>query len=108
MKTYRELLFWVHIMLIAFAVIAGLFLPVLYVVIGIILHEVHARIFHGCALTQYEKKIHGIPKDADFFQYVVKRVLKIKVNKTTGKMINYSVLLLALLLSVARNNKLLF
>lgn len=102
MRVYIEFLFWFHLLLILAVVLIGYFLPPLFVFIFIIVHEIHVKIFHGCILTNYEKYLHGLPKSADFFQYAVKRLTGINADKFTARVINYSILLLCLLLSVYR------
>ena len=101
-RLYTEILFWFHVLLILASIAAGYFLPPLYVALLIVIHEIHVRVFHGCILTQYEKSLHGLPKNADFFQYAIKRLFNMKVSKAAARRVNYGILLICLLLSIYR------
>lgn len=102
MKRYTDFLFWLHLGIILAAVLVGYFLPPAFILMIIIIHQIHVVIFGGCLLTNYEKSLHGLPKSADFFQYAIKRILGIKVKRITARIINYIILSLCLLLSIYR------
>jgi hypothetical protein len=100
MKMWPEFLFYLHILLIMCAILLGFFLPPLYMLAFILLHELHVWIFGGCLLTQYQKGLGGIPKKMDFFQYFMKRMFKVKINRIQAKVLNYSLLSIGLLISL--------
>lgn len=102
MKLLSEFLFWFHLLVIILAVFSALALSPIIVLLLIIAHELHVYLFHGCALTQYEKKLHGLPENSDFFQYLFKRLLGVRFTKVQARLVNYSVLLVAMTISLAK------
>ena len=103
MRRLSKYLFWFHIILILVAVCAGYFLKPVYSLLIILFHEAYVALFHGCPLTHFEQYVHEIPKKEDFFQYAIRRIFKLKVNKLQARIVNYGILFLALTISIIRH-----
>lgn len=69
----------------------------------ILFHEAYVTLFHGCPLTRFEQYMQEIPKKEDFFQYAIRKLFRIKVNKIQARIVNYGILFLALTISIIRH-----
>ncbi|MBP9700376.1 hypothetical protein KBD71_03800 [Candidatus Woesebacteria bacterium] len=93
-----------HLLAILFFFVLGWILPwEIMVVLGIV-HQLHLRAFHGCILTNYEKRLHAIPRRMEFFEYVVQRFFHKKISRKQGEWISMTIFLAALCVSVIRTS----
>lgn len=102
MKIYTEFLFWLHVGIIIGAVSLGYFLPPLIILVIIVAHQLHIKIYNGCILSLYQRKVKGLPESDDFIQYAIYRMTGKKVSRTRANLINYVILLSCLSLSLYR------
>lgn len=69
-----------------------------------IAHQIHLKAFNGCLLTNYEKRLHAIPRRMEFFQYVVQRFFHRKITRKQGEWISMLIFLAAVGVSVIRTS----
>ncbi len=83
-SVWGDFLLCLHLLAILFFFLLGWILPwEIMVVLGIV-HQLHLRAFHGCILTNYEKRVHAIPRRMEFFEYVVQRFFQKKYLRSKG------------------------
>lgn len=97
---FGELLFWLHIVIIAGAIVSGFFLPLPVVIAAIVIHKLHLIIFGDCLLTKMKRNIAAIEKNEDFLQHAVRRFFHQHINQTQSNVINYCIYGITLLLSI--------
>ncbi|GEM_PF-4413351 len=95
-----DFLFWLHIFIIVFSVLSGLWLPTLLVLAFAVLHKTHLIVLGDCLLTRFKKYTKTIKEDEVFLQYAMKRLLKVVISKRESELINYSIYALAVFLSL--------
>ena len=99
---FGEFLFWLHVVIIAIAIVSGFFLPLPVVIAAIVVHKLHLVIFGDCLLTKIKRHIAAIEKSEDFLQHAVRRFFHQPINRTQSNFINYCIYGITLLLSISQ------
>lgn len=102
MKIFGEFLFWLHIAVIIITLLLGYYLKPLLMLSLIIIREIAVSFSHGCPLTVYQRQVKGLPEDKDFVQYALERLFRLHLTRSQARVLNYTILLSALLISVVR------
>lgn len=97
-----EFLFWFHILIIIAAIASGFFLPLTVVLLLIVLHKIHIKIFGDCLLTLLKRYKRVIKPEENFLQYASRRLFKINISMRSAEYINYTIYTLTILASVSR------
>lgn len=100
MRSDGEFLFWFHLLIIALAVMSGLFLPPAAVVILIALHKIHLIVFGDCLLTLLKRYIGAITYYEDFIQFAGRRLFRKTITNEQSKAIQWGIYGMTLFLSV--------
>ncbi|MBI4095079.1 MAG: hypothetical protein HY435_02725 [Candidatus Liptonbacteria bacterium] len=86
-----EFLFWLHVFVIAAAIVSGFFLPLPLVLALIVLHKLHLRVFGDCILTRM-KRYHGtLAADENFLQYAARRFFSVDLSVRGSDYVNYGI-----------------
>ena len=96
-----EFLFWVHLVIIAFAISTGFFLSLSIVVLLVLGHRLHIYLFDGCAFSHYQKHAGGLPKNLNFLQFTVKRLFKKNITASQGTCLGLFLSFLPLVIALA-------
>ena len=86
-----------------FLVVCGLFIPLIWVFILIILWRIHLLIFHGCFLTILEQKEGAIPRGKGYIWLATKRFFGIRLSHTAVKWVSRVEAALGLAIAVVAN-----
>jgi hypothetical protein len=78
----NEFLFWLHTAIILAALLAGLFIPIRWVLALLVAIKLQQIAFHGCVLTNLEIKTGGIGKRRTYFELAVRRFLGLRINRS--------------------------
>ena len=97
----KEFLFWLHVCLVVGYLSLGLFFSFWIVAIVVLAHRLHYKIFDGCILSKLQKKVKGLAEDRFFLQEAVWRFLRVEISPRTANVIDYSIAVCTLLISLA-------
>lgn len=99
MTAITELLFWGHLLLLLFAVLAGLFLPFWWVVGLAVLHRLQMIVFDNCLLSRLQHALGGLPDGPNFIQYALERLFAWQTTPGQGKLLDYGLVATSLLIA---------
>lgn len=102
-KYLDKILFWSHLFLILAYLLSGLVFSFWAVLFVSFLHRLHLRIFNGCILSKLQIKLKHFSEDLNFFQVVVKKLLKKEIGLKSADYIGYSVFALSLFIALIAN-----
>lgn len=98
-----EFLFWFHLLLILFALFAGLILPWWLVLIAAALHRVQIIVFGGCLLSLLQERLGGLPEGLSFLQYATSRLLEQTISYETAHLLDLTIVSLCLMITLLRH-----
>lgn len=95
-----ELLFWLHTYIIIAGVFMGLVLPLWLVVIVVLLHRLHLKIFNGCIVSHWQQKAGDLKHTENFLQQLTFRATSITISKDQAKRIDQAIIILSVAVSI--------
>ncbi|MDP3698538.1 MAG: hypothetical protein Q8R47_03045 [Nanoarchaeota archaeon] len=99
-KILIDLLFWLHIGVIVFGVLMGLFLPLSAVLLLITLHRMQFFIFQDCLLSKLQKRVQGLRPKEHFLQFAVRTIFHKKISKHGAKRLDYMLVLSSIIIAI--------
>lgn len=99
-KFVVDVLFWLHIFVILFALLMGLFVSLPLVLLFIFLHRVHLTLFKECLLSKLQKYLRGLPFDMSFLQFVGLKIFGKKITLRQSYCLDYGFVLCSTLVAV--------
>lgn len=101
----NELLFWLHISVIAFALMSGLFLPIYIVLFLVVLHRIQIHVLQGaCIFTLFKKRLKAMPRDLNFLQYAARRLFRKEINSYQSAVVDYSLSIVTVTVALASSS----
>jgi uncharacterized membrane protein len=98
-----EILFWTHFLIIVFAVLVGLLLPLWIVLVMAILHRVHTWIFNGCVFSKLERRWGSLDQQSDYLMHMANRLFGVRMTAAGSKRLDYMFLVTSIGLAVANS-----
>ena len=98
----KELFFWLHILIIIFAVSTPFLFSLPVVVSLVVLHRAHVLFWGGCAFSRLQKSLALLPQEKDFIQSASERLFRREITRQQSRVVDYFLVSLTLGLSVVR------
>jgi uncharacterized membrane protein len=96
----HEFLFWLHIILIVGAAIAGWWLPWQIVVAMVVMHRLHLKIFGGCALSRLQIYLGGLEPGRNFLQQAVERFWGRHISSDAARCIDIGIVSISVVIAL--------
>ena len=96
----NEIIFWIHIMVIVFAIFLGVFVYLPFVILAIILHRVHVFAFNDCLLSKLQRKFGGLPKNMNFLQNATLKLFGKNINVKQSNYLDYLLALISITIAL--------
>jgi len=99
-KFVIDVLFWLHILVILFAVLMGLFVSLPLVLLLIFLHRIHLTFFKECLLSKLQRRLRGLPSDMSFLQFVSFKFFGKKISLRQSYYLDYGFVLCSTIVTI--------
>lgn len=96
----NEALFWLHAAIIVAGLFMGLVFPFWAVVVIVVLHRLHLKIFNGCIISKWQTANNGLSAEESYISQLWRRLFNKKLTVKGVRVVDYSIMVSTLLIGL--------